>query len=72
MSDYDPSKPILRTLYPDHVDTVLYSEKSEALCGDPATQEQRPMVFQGFESDRDRRALSDRSARPCGSPPRAR
>ena len=52
MPDYDPSKPILRSLDPDRVDTILYSEKGEVLCRDPATQEQRPMAFQGFESDR--------------------
>ena len=52
MPGYDPSKPILRSLDPDRVDTILYSEKGEVLCRDPATQEQRPMAFQGFESDR--------------------
>ena len=49
---FDPSKPILRPLYPDRVDTILYSEKGEVLCRDPASQEQRPMAFTGFESDR--------------------
>ena len=52
MPDYDPSKPILRSLDPDRVDTILYSEKGEVLCRDPATKEQRSMAFQGFESDR--------------------
>ena len=52
MPDYDPSKPILRSLDPDRVDTILYSEKVEVLCHDPATGEQRSMAFQGFESDR--------------------
>ena len=52
MPDYDPSKPILRALHSDRVDTIVYSEKGEVLCRDPATQEQRPMAFQGFESDR--------------------
>ena len=52
MPGYDPSKPILRSLDPDRVDTILYSEKGEVLCRDPATQEQRSMAFQGFESDR--------------------
>ena len=52
MPGYDPSKPILRSLDPDRVDTILYSEKGEVLCRDPATKEQRPMAFQGFESDR--------------------
>lgn len=49
---YDPSKPILRALYPDRVDTVLHSEKGEVLCRCPVTGEERPMAFQGFESDR--------------------
>ena len=49
---FDPSEPILRVLHPDRVDTILYSEKGEVLCRDPATKEQRPMAFTGFESDR--------------------
>ena len=52
MPGYDPSQPILRALHSDRVDTIVYSEKGEVLCRDPATQEQRPMAFQGFESDR--------------------
>ncbi len=52
MPGYDPSQPILRALYSDRADTILYSEKGEVLCRDPATKEQRPMAFQGFESDR--------------------
>lgn len=52
MPGYDPSKPILRPLDAQRVDTILYSEKGEVFCRDPATQEQRPMAFQGFESDR--------------------
>ena len=49
---YDPSQPILRPLDPHRVDTILYSEKGEVFCRNPATKEQRPMAFQGFESDR--------------------
>ncbi len=49
---YDPSKPILRPLYPERVDTVVHSEKGEVVCRCPKTGEQRPMAFQGFEADR--------------------
>ena len=49
---YDPSRPILRPLYPERVDTVLHSEKGEAVCRCPKTGEERPMAFQGFEADR--------------------
>ena len=52
MPDYDPSKPILRSLYPDRVDTVVHSEKGEVICRCPATGVERPMAFQGFEADR--------------------
>ena len=52
MPDYDPSKPILRPLYPERVDTVLHSEKGEVICRCPATGVERPMAFQGFEADR--------------------
>ena len=34
---YDPSQPLLRALDPERVDTILYSEKGEVLCRDPAT-----------------------------------
>ena len=52
MPDYDASKPILRALYPQRVDTVMHSEKGEVICRCPGTGEQRPMAFQGFEADR--------------------
>ncbi|MCY3941927.1 MAG: hypothetical protein OXG29_12765 [Gammaproteobacteria bacterium] len=50
--DFDLSQSVLRSLDPDRVDTILYSEKGEVLCRDPASQEQRLMAFTGFESDR--------------------
>jgi len=50
---YDPSKPISRSLYPDRVDTVVYSEKGEVSYYCPKTNTVRAMAFQGFESDRD-------------------
>ena len=52
LPDYDPSQPILRPLYTERVDTVLQSEKGEVIGRCPATGEERPMAFSGFESDR--------------------
>ena len=49
---YDPSKTILRPLYPERVDTVPHSEKGEVVCRCPKTGGERPMAFQGFEADR--------------------
>jgi len=50
--DYDPSKPITRPLYPERVDTIVYTEKGSVHCICPKTSEQRDLAFQGFESDR--------------------
>jgi hypothetical protein len=50
--DYDPSKPITRPLYPERVDTIVYTEKGSVHCICPQTSEQRGLAFQGFESDR--------------------
>ena len=50
--EYDPSRPILRPLCPERVDTVLHSEKGEVVCRCPRTGEERPMAFQGFEAAR--------------------
>ena len=52
MPDYDPAKPILRSLSARGDGNVLHSEKGEVLCRCPATGEERPMAFQGFEADR--------------------
>ena len=49
---YDPEKPITRSLYPDRVDTIVYTEKGTVHCICPATGEQRDMAFYGFEADR--------------------
>ncbi len=50
--DYDPSKPIIRPLYSEPVDTIVYTEKGGVHCICPQTGEQRALAFQGFESDR--------------------
>ena len=52
MPGWDPSKPILRALAKDGGGNVLHSEKGEVFCRCPATGEERPMAFQGFEADR--------------------
>ncbi len=52
MPDRDPAKPILRPLSARGDGNVLHSEKGEVFCRCPATGEERPMAFQGFEADR--------------------
>ena len=49
---YDPSKPILRSLREDGGGNVLHSGKGEVFCRCPATGEERPMAFHGFEQER--------------------
>lgn len=49
---YDPLKPITRSLYPERVDTIVYTEKGTVHCICPVTGEQRDMAFYGFEADR--------------------
>jgi hypothetical protein len=49
---YDPEKPITRPLYPEKVDTIVYTEKGTVHCMCPVTGEQRDMAFYGFETDR--------------------
>ena len=49
---YNPEKPITRPLYPDRVDTIVYTEKGTVHCICPATGEQRDMAFYGFETER--------------------
>jgi len=49
---YDPARPIRRSLSADGGGNVLHSEKGEVFCRCPATGEERPMAFQGFEADR--------------------
>lgn len=54
-----------RPLFPDRVDSFIYDEKGHVSCICPATGEQRPLAFCGFE--RDRRTLKYRCpAAACG------
>ncbi len=48
----DPSKPIGRLLDPDRADNILHSERGEVHCCCPHSGTLRPMVFHGFEADR--------------------
>lgn len=50
--DYDPSQPITRPLDPERADNIIHTEKGNVFCVCPQTSEQRPLAFQGFESDR--------------------
>jgi hypothetical protein len=52
LPDYDPSKPITRSLDPARADTIVHTEKGSLHCVCPATGEQRDLAFQGFEADR--------------------
>ena len=49
--DY-PVEAMWRSLAKDGGGNVLHSEKGEVFCRCPATGEERPMAFQGFEADR--------------------
>ncbi len=51
--DYDPTKPVTRSLDPERVDTIVHTEKGTVHCFCPATGEQRDLASQGFEADRD-------------------
>lgn len=50
--DFDPSKPIIRPLYPDRNDTIFFTEKGNVYCVCPVTETLRPLMYQGFEADR--------------------
>lgn len=52
MPDYDPSKPITRSLNPDRADNIIHTEKGQVFCVCPQSKEQKGMAFQGFEADR--------------------
>lgn len=52
MPDYDPGKPITRSLDPDRADNIIHTEKGQVFCVCPRTGEHRDLTFQGFESDR--------------------
>ena len=49
----DPEQPITRSLYPQRVDVVVYTERGDIRCVCPATGEERAMAFMGYEADRD-------------------
>jgi hypothetical protein len=61
---YDPSKPVTRSLFPNRVDTMVYTEKGSGFTtlrldksGLPGRNEaepgiQRDLAFQGFEDSR--------------------
>lgn len=49
----DPEQPITRSLEPQRVDVVVYTERGDLRCVCPATGEERAMAFMGYEVDRD-------------------
>lgn len=50
--DYNPAQPITRPLNPERADNIIHTEKGAVFCVCPQTSEERPLAFQGFESDR--------------------
>lgn len=50
--DHDPSREVTRSLRPDAVDNIVYTERGNVRCVCPVTGEQSKMAFWGFESDR--------------------
>jgi hypothetical protein len=48
----ETSSPITRSLFPDRVDTIVYTEKGTVHCVCPKTGIQRDLAFQGFEDSR--------------------
>ena len=49
----DPEQPITRALYPQRVDSVVYTERGDIRCVCPASGEERAMAFTGYEADRE-------------------
>ncbi len=49
----DPERPITRPLFPERVDTIVYTERGSLHCHCPVTGERRDLAFQGFETGRD-------------------
>lgn len=49
----DPAQPITRPLFPERVDTLVYSECGAVRCVCPATGEERELAFMGYEADRE-------------------
>ena len=52
MPDYDPTRSVTRSLYPERADHIVYTEKGQVRCRCPNTGEERDMAFWGFESGR--------------------
>ena len=50
--DYDPTRPVTRSLYRERADYIVYTEKGQVRCRCPNTGEERDMAFWGFESNR--------------------
>lgn len=50
--NYDPSKLIVRPIFPERDDTIVYAEKGSVHCICPVTNELRQLTFQGYEADR--------------------
>jgi hypothetical protein len=50
---YDPTQPITRPLYPERVDTIVYTERGEVRCVCPQSGEARDLAFMGYEKDRE-------------------
>lgn len=50
--DYDPNVPITRPLFPERIDTIVYTERGEVQCVCPVSNQKRDMAFQGFEAKR--------------------
>ena len=48
----DPNREITRSLDPDRVDTIVYTERGSVRCICPTSGEERKMAFWGFEADR--------------------
>ena len=49
---HDPSREITRSLDPERVDTIVYTERGSIRCLCPASGEERQMTFWGFEPGR--------------------
>jgi len=51
-AQYDPSKPVTRSLFPYSVDSIVYTEKGTIHCVCPKTGIQRDLAFQGLYCQR--------------------
>jgi len=50
---YDSTEPITRPLYPERVDTIIYTERGDVRCVCPQGGEVRDLAFMGYEKDRE-------------------